>query len=177
MTKIKCRACQEEFEEHELLDAVYDNKLTKLCKRCIGTTDAMAVKKPVQIEIENVARRSVKEILNSMAGIKPEDIKNLKPIKKSSNITLEDLRERYDELKELKKQRKEEQEKIEQAKETEKSEKKQAGETEKPAEENREIRAEKILDFNLNSSKKTKIRDLLQMKKERETRKSVEREF
>ncbi|UZE94000.1 MAG: hypothetical protein IB618_00270 [Candidatus Pacearchaeota archaeon] len=160
--------CEECGYRGVLVSAVIDGKLKKICQRCVIANPVILIKKPLDVREEDIPRRSVHEILEEMSGFKP------KPLEKpSSKVTLEDLRKRYEKVKERRRLLKEKEEKekaeteVEEKKEKEKVldekefikhlEKEEKGE---PAE-----KKEETIDFNIETTKHTRIRDLLERMK------------
>ena len=172
--------CEECGHKDILVDAIIDGQIKRICHRCSIANSVILLKKPKDVKIENVPRRSVHEILEDMSGIKPTPIK-----KPSSKITLEDLRKRYEEMKEKRGQQKErqEQEKAEMKKEEKKNEEKVLDEKEFVRElenkNNESMEKEKInegektnIDFSIQATKHTRIRDLLERMKRQEQKQS-----
>lgn len=91
--------CEECGHKDILVSAIVNGKLKRICHRCVIANNAIVIKKPKEIAIKEPQRKSVKEILNEMSGIKGTRI--VPKLKKPSNeVTLEDLRERYKKIKE-----------------------------------------------------------------------------
>ena len=109
--------CEECGYKERLVDAIISGEIKRICNRCVVANNAIVIRKPKTVDmrdIEHIERRSVHDILMKMAGLE-----KLKPIKKPpAEITLEDLRERYEKIKQAKKilQEREGAEKIEEVK-------------------------------------------------------------
>ncbi len=177
--------CEECGNKGVLINAIIDGRMKRVCNRCINSTNAIIIKKPQNVKIEEVPRRSVHEILEQMSGIKPKPIK--KPV---AEIKLEDLRQRYEEMKEKRKklqeekEHKEKEEQIKLKKELEENEKSKIFDRDrfkKYVQMQKEIRKrpientikeikpketepieieEKEINFNIEATKNTKVSDL-----------------
>ncbi len=86
--------CEECGYKDVLFNAIIDGRQKRICNRCVIANGAIVLKKPVDVKIEEVPRRSVKEIMAELSGIKPRPLE--KPVQMA---TLEDLRKRYEEVK------------------------------------------------------------------------------
>ncbi len=163
--------CEECSYKDVLVDAIVDGVQKRICHRCMIANQAIILKKPHEIKEQHLPRRSVHEILEEMSGIKP------KPIEKpSSQITLEDLRQRYEELKE---KRLKESGVLQQRRDYEDMEEKRRflqQEKEQQIQQQKSEAKEKIINFNIEATKHTKIRDLLIRMKKAKKEKPIEKE-
>ena len=92
--------CAECGSEEKTYTVIHRGKQVKLCNKCLESNNVISLEEPKTIEkIEDVKRSTVREVLSRMSGIP------LKPIEKpKEKVTLDDLWERYKQVKEQKKQ-------------------------------------------------------------------------
>ncbi|MFH1823218.1 MAG: hypothetical protein ABH817_00670 [archaeon] len=92
--------CSECGTEDKLNTVIHMGKQVKLCNRCMESNQTIALDEPKTIDkLEDIKRSTVKEVLSRMSGVP------LKPIEKpKEKVTLDDLWERYKQVKEQKKQ-------------------------------------------------------------------------
>lgn len=164
--------CEECGYKDVLVDAIIDGQAKRICNRCVVANNAIVLKKPVDVRIEEVPRRSVSEIMAALSGVKPRPLE-----KPAAIVKLEDLRQRYEEAKERKRLLREAQEREKQlaqgqieVKESVLDEKEfvKSLETTTVQEEKKPEQALKAgsvgeqLDFSIEATKRTRIRDLLE---------------
>ena len=161
--------CEECGYEDVLVNAVIGGHLKRICQRCANTNPIVLIKEPRQVKEEEIPRRSVHEILEEMSGVKMQPIE-----KPASEIKLEDLRARYKELKEKKRLRRietkrklgiETKEEEEVEKLVEKKEEIEIPIETEVKEAYEELKEKKEIDFNIGTTKHTKIGDLLEKMK------------
>jgi len=177
MNAKKEEKCEECGYKDILIDAVIDGEIKRICHKCRIANPVILLKKPSDIKIEDVPRRSVHEILENMSGVKPTPIE-----KPTSKITLEDLRKRYEEIKEkrrlkmekekeeIKKEEREEKEKILDEKEFIETLEKERNMEKKFPENSKEPEE---IDFSIQATKHTRIRDLLKRMKRQEIKQPI----
>lgn len=90
--------CEECSSQKILYKAIVDGKAKKLCRNCLITSNAIEIKKPKKIDIQT-GRPSVKEILMKMSGLdknkeKQPNLKTGISSSQSKEITLNSLIER-----------------------------------------------------------------------------------
>jgi len=88
--------CEECLHRDILFDAILDGRSMRICGHCVKSNDAIVFEKPKQIQIENSIRPSVKDVMRRASGIEPKSMPLEKP---GSEVKLEDLRKRYEEVK------------------------------------------------------------------------------
>lgn len=171
--------CEECLHKSFLVDAIIDGKQKRICQRCVMASGAIILRKPNPIQLEAMNRPSVREAIFRASGMMP------KPLQASSaQVKLEDLRERYEETK--KKKQEEQIKKLALMPEPETKERKMKVLDEKefvnyietlpkeitaptaiatsPATE-KKVEKPDVLDFSLEATRKTRIRDLLEKMK------------
>lgn len=85
--------CEECLARDFLVDAIIDGEQKKICRRCLVASGAIELKKPGVIQLDAINRPSVREAMFRASGMMP------KPIQSHGQPKLEDLRERYEEVK------------------------------------------------------------------------------
>lgn len=88
--------CEECLHHDILFDAILDGRSVRICGHCVKANDAIVFEKPKQIQIENSIRPSVRDVMRRASGIEPKSSPLEKP---SSEVKLDDLRKRYEEIK------------------------------------------------------------------------------
>lgn len=195
--------CEECLAKDFLVDAIIDGRQKRICQRCVIANNAIVLKKPLATQQEKIDRPSVRDVMFRASGIMP------KPLQTSTTAKVEDLRSRYEELKKKREALQREKEFLAQKERqsTEWQDKKEKFEVlderefinymeslPQETKETTEIKAEtkteeakekakEILDFSPEATKRTRIRDLLEMMKKmdeeikaKETEKAVEKE-
>ncbi|MCL6500662.1 MAG: DUF1682 domain-containing protein [Candidatus Pacearchaeota archaeon] len=178
--------CEECGYKDVLFNAIIDGQQKRICNRCVIANGAIVLKKSADVKIEEVPRRSVREIMEELSGVKP------RPLEKPARmVKLEDLRKRYEEVKERRKLLHEAQERERQML-TAKKEAEEKGNAEKVLDEKEFIKylekeksaeqlpqqqaqlqqatqetgRDKKIDFSIEATKRTRIRDLLEKMQE-----------
>ncbi|MCX8194356.1 MAG: coiled-coil domain-containing family 149 protein [Candidatus Pacearchaeota archaeon] len=164
--------CEECGYRDVLFDAIIDGQARRICNRCVIANCAIVLKKPADVKIEEVPRRSVSEIMASLSGVKPRPLE-----KPATAVKLEDLRQRYEEAKERKRLLREAQEKERQVTQQSQSigvkekildEKEFVKHLETTAQQEKKLEqppkamSEEQIDFSIEATKRTRIRDLLE---------------
>jgi len=151
--------CEECLTKEFLVDAIVDGRLKRICRRCLIANNAIEIKKPGPIELDIYTRPSVKDVLFRASGIMPKS-------SRETQLMLQDLEERRKQkLAEAKlaqaMQKHEPYETLDEQKFLEYLERK-----EKESIEKQERIKPVVLDFSIEATKRTRIRDLLEKMKQ-----------
>ncbi len=93
----KEEGCEECLARAYLIEAIIDGQQKRLCNKCIVANNAIVLKGPKHIEMDIINRPSVRDAIFRASGMHPHPIQ---PTYREAK--LEDLRERYEEVKKKK---------------------------------------------------------------------------
>lgn len=73
--------CEECLARDFLINAIVDGRQKRICQRCVIANDAIVLKKPANVNLEKIERETVSDVMKRLTGIAPKRIERPQPVK------------------------------------------------------------------------------------------------